>query len=560
MVGKLFHGELYRGSRALVVALLLGTGVAVADATAQEADPFEAYRCESAYRQGDYATAFPVCRRVAKAGVVDAQVMLANLYRRGAGVARDMRQAALWYRRDAEQGNGEARFNLATMYRYGIGVERDPVEALAWFDLAAEAGHPDAAAARDLVASDMTAAQIAAADRRRARLGGAPATPTQAKPSTETVAEVQRLLARLGYDPGPADGVPGRKTETAIARYQRDAGLPVDGRASASLRQRLASAVAPKITPTPSPAPTPAVTTTATAPAPPASSITPSAASPTAGTLALVDALKAAVGRAETAGGADPTLIAALKRLIAAHDWPWRVAVLDDTFADGDYTSGVGWVVDSGSLAVRPGLGLWTRFAPPAAATASPAKQKKKPKDAAAQLFGAILSEIAKPSGGSASTTTATPKPPSSAAFHVAAPFANAFAIALELRVLAANGSADRLAFGPYTGGPTGGPGGAGYRLALIGGATPAFELIRIDGGGAVVIARQALATPLADGAAHRIVWRRAGDGRMTVLLDSGGLLDVVDRRLTGAFSGVAFVNSGGEYAIGRVTVRAAGG
>lgn len=49
------------------------------------------------------------------------------------------------------------------------------------------------------------------------------------------VIRVQAGLAKLGYDPGPADGIWGPKTETAIRAYQRDNSLLVDGRPSQEL-------------------------------------------------------------------------------------------------------------------------------------------------------------------------------------------------------------------------------------------------------------------------------------------------------------------------------------
>jgi len=41
---------------------------------------------------------------------------------------------------------------------------------------------------------------------------------------------VQSALAKLGFDPGPIDGKPGRKTRNAIRRFQRKAGLRVTGK------------------------------------------------------------------------------------------------------------------------------------------------------------------------------------------------------------------------------------------------------------------------------------------------------------------------------------------
>jgi peptidoglycan hydrolase-like protein with peptidoglycan-binding domain len=50
---------------------------------------------------------------------------------------------------------------------------------------------------------------------------------------------VQEELTRHEYDAGSPDGTLGSRTETAIRRYQRDAGLPVDGCASKELLDHL---------------------------------------------------------------------------------------------------------------------------------------------------------------------------------------------------------------------------------------------------------------------------------------------------------------------------------
>ena len=44
-----------------------------------------------------------------------------------------------------------------------------------------------------------------------------------------TTLEVQRLLAQQGFDPGPLDGIRGRRTVGAIKRFQSTNGLLVDG-------------------------------------------------------------------------------------------------------------------------------------------------------------------------------------------------------------------------------------------------------------------------------------------------------------------------------------------
>lgn len=45
----------------------------------------------------------------------------------------------------------------------------------------------------------------------------------------ENVKSVQEILTRLGYRPGPADGIFGQKTERAVINFQEDRGLYADG-------------------------------------------------------------------------------------------------------------------------------------------------------------------------------------------------------------------------------------------------------------------------------------------------------------------------------------------
>jgi peptidoglycan hydrolase-like protein with peptidoglycan-binding domain len=53
------------------------------------------------------------------------------------------------------------------------------------------------------------------------------------------VMRVQAGLNKLGYDPGPIDGVMGPQTRSAIRSYQRDHGLAVNGRPTQSLARHI---------------------------------------------------------------------------------------------------------------------------------------------------------------------------------------------------------------------------------------------------------------------------------------------------------------------------------
>jgi localization factor PodJL len=55
----------------------------------------------------------------------------------------------------------------------------------------------------------------------------------------DPVAIAQAMLARLGYDPGPADGKMGERTRLAIQRFQKDRGLVETGSVDDALLRAL---------------------------------------------------------------------------------------------------------------------------------------------------------------------------------------------------------------------------------------------------------------------------------------------------------------------------------
>ncbi len=118
-----------------------------------------------AYQRGDYATALKEWRPLAEQGDAGAQFNLGVMYDDGRGVPQDDAEAVRGYRRAAEQGYAEAQFNLGLMYLKGRGVPQACVQAHMWVNLAAAQGIEDARKARDLLAEQMTPAQIAEAQR-----------------------------------------------------------------------------------------------------------------------------------------------------------------------------------------------------------------------------------------------------------------------------------------------------------------------------------------------------------------------------------------------------------
>jgi ankyrin repeat protein len=57
--------------------------------------------------------------------------------------------------------------------------------------------------------------------------------------SSPTVYQVQKKLKELGYDPGSPDGIRGKKTTSAIKRFQLDNGLSATGQLDAQTRAKL---------------------------------------------------------------------------------------------------------------------------------------------------------------------------------------------------------------------------------------------------------------------------------------------------------------------------------
>ena len=142
--------------------------------------------------------------RSATQGFAQAQYRLGTLYERGLGAKQDVARARVWYSRAAEQDNvkamhnlavlnagtktnapdyaaaahwfGEAasrgladsQFNLAVLHESGLGVTKDQGLAYQWFALAARSGDKEAVRRRDLLKSQLAAAEVAEIDQRLA--------------------------------------------------------------------------------------------------------------------------------------------------------------------------------------------------------------------------------------------------------------------------------------------------------------------------------------------------------------------------------------------------------
>ena len=62
-------------------------------------------------------------------------------------------------------------------------------------------------------------------------------------PGQALVQQVQNALVRLGYDPGPPDGLIGERTTRSVRAFQQRSGLAVDGRVTQPLYRALLAAI-----------------------------------------------------------------------------------------------------------------------------------------------------------------------------------------------------------------------------------------------------------------------------------------------------------------------------
>ena len=417
----------------------------------------------------------------------------------------------------ANSGDASAQLTLGYAYALGDGVIQDYIEAHKWFNLAAAGGEQAADQARDAVARKMTPAQVAKAQRLASNWQPSPdPTPSEPPPvamQSRDIARIQQLLRRRGYEPGPADGVPGKRTQQAIARYQKVQRLAVDGRPSLELLAHLeerANAGAKTLPPVASPN-------------------TEDPTTPDAALATLVDGIQTLADSAERRRAAKPWVIDELRQLVDPYTAPRDVLILEDEFRDGDFTHNPQWEVASGNFRVDTQHGLLS-FVSTRSAGADI--------DSVESLPGAILGVILDQANPSASAP---------AEIRVRRDFPGRYEIRTRLYSFLDTG---HIEFGTLNA-----SNGQGYRLVLKPGTAVPAELHKITRRGHIVIATYERALTWPEGKAHEIRWRREESRVMTVLVDDRELFSVRDDAVTGDFGVFSITNHGGDFAVRRVAI-----
>jgi len=267
----------------------------------QKGEPAALFDIGKKYTDGtavekDLAKAAVWYERAADLGFAPAQYIIGNFNEKGLGVDQNPVVAAQWYEKAAKGGNIIAMHNLAVLtatpnalteqpnmveafkwfsnaadygvrdsqvnagifHTKGFGTEVNLIEAYKWFAIAAKAGDKDAGNKRDVIANAIQPDQLEIAKslvkdwKPLDAVQAANEVPvneawksTQAvakapiKIDRNTIAQTQSLLSKVGFNAGAADGVMGQNTRNAIAAFQKQAGLPVNGRIDAEFLKAL---------------------------------------------------------------------------------------------------------------------------------------------------------------------------------------------------------------------------------------------------------------------------------------------------------------------------------
>jgi TPR repeat protein len=189
-------------------------------------------------------------RAAAEAGNPQSQMVLATAYHFGTGVEKDTAEAFRWAKRAAEQGVADGQTFVGYYYANGEVVEKNDYTAVEWYRKAAAQNERAAfnnlgtyyETGRGGLSQDLN--QAIDHYRRSAALGYQLAIDNLKRLEVDPfdLAEIQRDLAALGYDPGPIDGKMGSKTEAAIGTFQAQAVIAVDGKSSLELARRIREA------------------------------------------------------------------------------------------------------------------------------------------------------------------------------------------------------------------------------------------------------------------------------------------------------------------------------
>lgn len=238
------------------------------------------YRLATLFERGkgvpqDVATALLWYERAAEGGNIKAMHNAAVIAAGNQAGTPNYDKAYRWFKAAAEHGLKDSQFNLAVLIERGLGTKIDKPTALMWYTLAGMQGDKDAAKRGEQLSATLSGGEVASindlvrswqpvpamddanvvaitdpawdnpsaatsssmepADTANEPEAMAPAESLMAPAPDDPVTEAQKLLMRLGFNVGEADGKMGTRTHNAIRLFQLQSGLKVTGDISPDL-------------------------------------------------------------------------------------------------------------------------------------------------------------------------------------------------------------------------------------------------------------------------------------------------------------------------------------
>ncbi len=195
----------------------------------------QAYSSGTGIKQ-DETKAVTFFTKAAVQGHAGAQHALGETYSAGRGVPKNLPWAARWYGKAAHQGLREAQYAYGLVHARGLGLPIDRTEGYRWLLLASRAEHERAEVVRRALQTKMAPEMVQLAEIWADRFQPQREAPFADPP---TVMYVQQVLNDMGYEAGPVDGQPGRRTHSAVGSYMKKSGQPRNKRISPQLVDRL---------------------------------------------------------------------------------------------------------------------------------------------------------------------------------------------------------------------------------------------------------------------------------------------------------------------------------
>jgi uncharacterized protein len=106
-------------------ACLLATSTFAVESNAQAKKNASFEAGIAAYEANNLPLAYKEFLAAAKEGHSDSQFNVALMYERGIGIAKDEKEAVVWYEKAAVQGSAAAQYNLGVLYESGRGTNVD---------------------------------------------------------------------------------------------------------------------------------------------------------------------------------------------------------------------------------------------------------------------------------------------------------------------------------------------------------------------------------------------------------------------------------------------------